>query len=159
MVVIAAMIALFMILLVDIPLCVLTLIGYPVTMTLSPLIPSREEREKWREMRGRLPLSDDEFIEQFYSGTSVPRDIPLRLRQIYAHQLGMDKVHPKDLATDFDWELDLWELVLEVQDEFGVEFTKEEILKLDGSFDSIVRAVATKRFEQMTSHEQNGNGV
>ena len=108
---------------------------------------------------GRLLLSDDEFIERYYSERSIPRDIPLRLRQIYAHQLGMDKVHPKDLATDFDWELDLWELVLEVQDEFGVEFTKEEILKLDGSFDSIVRAVATKRVEQMSGHEQNGNGV
>lgn len=144
-----------MILLVEIPLCVLMLVGYPVTMTLSPLIPSREEREKWREMRQRPLLSDDEFIDQYYSGASIRRDIPLRLRQICTAQLGMDKGHPKDLATDFNGELDLWDLVLEVRDEFGVNFTREEIQKLDGSFASIVHSVARKLREQDSPQEQN----
>ena len=95
-------IVLGLILLVDIPLCVLILVGYPATMTLSPLVSSAAERAKWREMRQRPQLSDDEFLERYYAATSIPRDIPLHLRSVYSEQLGIDKVQPDDIATDFD---------------------------------------------------------
>ena len=142
---------LWLILVVDIPLCVLILVGYPATMTLSPLVSSAAERAKWREMRQRPQLSDDEFLERYYAATSIPRDIPLRLRSIYSEQLGMDQVQPDDIATDFVGELDLWELALEVRDALGVQFTVEEVQQLTGSFDSFVRAVAAKRGDPVNS--------
>jgi len=128
----------------DISLCVLILVGYPPTMTLAPLFRTRSERAKWRQMRRRPLLSDDEFFERFYSGTSIPRDIPLRLRRIYAEQLGMDRVEPSDVAAEFDSEIDLMDLLDEVEEEFGVAFSIEEAHQLAGSFDSVARAVAAK---------------
>lgn len=149
-------IVLGLILLVDIPLCVLILVGYPATMTLSPLVSSAAERAKWREMRQRPPLSDDEFIERYYAATSIPHDIPRHLRRIYSEQLGIDKVQPDDIAADFDSELDLWDLAIAVQHEFGVHFTVGEVQQLAGSFDSFVRAVAAKRGAPVNNREDTG---
>ncbi len=148
-----------LILLVDIPLCVLILAGYPATMTLSPLVSSAAERAKWREIRGRPQLSDDEFLARYYAATSIPRDIPLHLRSIYSEQLSIDKVQPDDIATDSDGELDRWDLAIEVQHVLGIQFTVEEVQQLGGSFDSFIRAVAAKRGEQVNSRGDKGTFV
>lgn len=152
-------VVLCLILFVDIPLCVLILVGYPATMTLSPLVSSAAERAKWREMRQRPQLSDDEFLERYYAATSIPRDIPLHLRSVYSEQLGIDRVQPDDIATDFDGELDLWDLAMEVQHVLGVQFTLEEVQQLAGSFDSFVRAVAAKRGEHVNTQGDKGTFV
>jgi hypothetical protein len=132
----------------DIPLCVLILVGYPPTMTLSPLFRSSSERAKWRELRQRPFLSDDEFFERYYSNSSIPRDIPLRLRRIYAKQLGMERVQPDDVATEFDSDIDLWDVLADVQEEFDVDFLMDDARRLDGSFDSVACAVAGKISKQ-----------
>lgn len=126
------------------PVCILILLGQRPVMTLSPLFPSKEERAKWEEMRQRPVLSDDEFYERFYADTGISKEIPTRLRRIYATQLAMDRVWPADKATEFDSGLDLAELLAEVEEDFNVEVSDEEALKLDESFDSIVRLVASK---------------
>lgn len=56
----------------------------------------------------------------------------------------MDRLWPADKATEFDSELDLAELLAEVEEEFKLQVSDEEALKLDESFDSIVRLVASK---------------
>lgn len=113
-------------------------------MNLSPLFRTKEERSKWREMRQRPLLSDDEFYQRFYADTGIAKEILVRIRHIYATQLAMDRVWPADKATEFDSELDLAELLVEVEEEFKVEVSDDEALKLDGSFDSLVRLVARK---------------
>ena len=113
-------------------------------MNLSPLFRTKEERAKWREMRQRPMLSDDEFYERFYADTGIAKEIPVRLRRIYATQLAMDRVWPADKATECDSELDLAELLAEVEEAFNLEVSDEEALKLNESFDSIVRLVARK---------------
>src|SRR5262249_25686582 len=71
-----------MVLVVDLPVCFLILIGRPPVMTLSPLIPSAEERARWREMRARPWLDDEEFWTLFYADSEIPKEIPLRLRKL-----------------------------------------------------------------------------
>jgi hypothetical protein len=132
------------ILIFDLPVCLLILIGRPPIMTLSPLIASAEERRFRRAVRERPRLSDDEFHNRFYKDTEVPRHIPIRLRKIYATELGMDGVWPQDKATDFDGELDFADWMATVADEFGVQFADQEIRQMDGSFDSIVKCLAEK---------------
>ena len=132
------------ILIFTLPVCLLILFGARPVMTLSPLFPSQQKRARWAEMRQRPMLSDDEFYERFYADTGIAREIPIRLRRIYATQLAMDRVWPSDKATEFDGELDLADLVADVAEEFNVEVSNDEALKLDGSFDSIVRLVAGK---------------
>ena len=74
-----------MVLVVDLPICFLILIGKPPIMTLSPLIPSAEERANWKRLKERELLDDDAFYERFYAGTGIPKEIPLRLT--YQEQL------------------------------------------------------------------------
>ena len=56
----------------------------------------------------------------------------------------MDKVWPEDKAEEFDWEIDFADVLGMVEGEFGVKFTEADIGHIDGSFDSIVRALAKK---------------
>lgn len=128
------------------PICVLTLLGHQPVMTLSPLVPSSHQRAKWRDMRQRPELSDKEFYFQFYGSTGIPEEIPLRLRGVYAGQLGISRVLPNDKATDFDEELDFCDLLFAVAEEFSIEFTEAEVKELAtvGTFEAIVRCVASK---------------
>jgi hypothetical protein len=135
-----------LILLFDLPICFLILIGHPPVMTLSPLLPSGEERACRRQVRERPLLTDDAFYERFYANTGVSKEIVSRLRRLYAEQLPvpMEKVWPADKATDVDWELDFADVLGMVESEFGICFTKEDLADLNGSFDSLVRSVAKK---------------
>jgi hypothetical protein len=132
------------VLIFDLPVCLLILIGRPPVMTLAPLLPSADERRFRRAVRERPLLSDDEFYDQSYRDSEIPSHIAIRLRKIYAVELGMEKVWPEDKATDFDGELDLADLLIDVEDELGVQFTEAEVEQLDGSFDSIVKCLAGK---------------
>lgn len=132
------------ILVFDLPVCILILIGRPPAMTLAPLFSSAQERAYRRALRERPPLSDDEFCDRFYADTGYPRDIPIRLRRIYATALGMKNAWPEDKAEDFCEELDFTDLIAEVEDEFGLKFTEEEVRQMDGSFNTIVEFVAGK---------------
>ncbi len=135
---------LILILLIDLPTCFMILIGHPPVMTLSPLIPSAEERACWKRLRERPLLDDDAFYERFYAGTGIPKEVPIRLRRRYAKGLLMDKVWPEDKAAEFDWEVDFADVLGMAENEFGVKFTEADIGVIDRSFDSIVRVVAKK---------------
>ena len=132
------------ILIFDLPVCILIVIGRPPVMSLAPLLPSAEERRFRRVVRERPLLSDDEFSDRFYRDSGILPNIPIRLRKIYAAELGMDRVWPEDKATDFDGELDFADLLDAIADEFGVPFTDHEIGQMDGSFDSIVKCLVEK---------------
>ena len=48
----------------------------------------------------------------------------------------------KHLSTEFDWDIDFAAVLGMVENEFGVKFTEADVRDIDGSFDSIVGAVA-----------------
>src|SRR5438128_201516 len=60
---------------VAIPVAILYLIGRPVVMSLSPLIPSLESRAFQRELQDRPVLTDADFHARYYAGSGIPEDI------------------------------------------------------------------------------------
>jgi hypothetical protein len=73
-------------------------------------------------------------------------EIPIRLRKLFARELGSpwERLLPTDKPEDVYHDLDFAELVSDAQEEFAVSVSTDEIGELDGSFDSLVRCVASK---------------
>lgn len=139
----------------DLPVCVFVLIqwlatGEPPELSLSPLIPSREEREFRRNLRERPKLNDDEFYARFYADSSIPKHLAVQLRALLATQFGLDlgALHPLDNLIYADVELDWTYLMDEINEEFDIVVPEEMIGKLDGTFDSLLRCIAG-----VTEHE------
>ena len=57
-------------------------------------------------------------------------------------------MRPGDNACDAYPDLDFAELLYEVEDEFGIKIPIEDMKKMDGTFDGIVRYVALQRQAQ-----------
>jgi len=117
------------------------------------------------ETRRRPRLDDDAFYEQFYAGTGIPKDIPVRVRIIFESIVGLDRrvFRPGDNIFLNHEELDLAELIWRLEREFKMKVDIETAFKgpighkgkmtlcrgeIDGSFDSVVRYLARVRREQ-----------
>jgi len=92
-------------------------------------------------------LDDQAFYEAFFGGSGIPEDIPIRVRKVYVEQhrdcwMG---VRLDDNVCESDPDLDLAELLYEIEDELGIKIAWDEMRKLDGTFDAIVRYVASQR--------------
>jgi hypothetical protein len=100
-----------------------------------------------RELANRPHLEDRAFYEAHYGDSGIPEDIPIRVRKVCVEQLGdcWLGVRPDDNVCESDPELDLAELLYEMEDEFGIKIPRDEIRKMDGTFDAIVRSVAMQR--------------
>ena len=100
-----------------------------------------------RELVGRPGLDDESFHEAYYGGTDIPRDIPVRVRKVYVEQLGdcWKGVRPVDNACEAYPDLDFAELLYEIEDEFGIKIPDEAMRTMDGTFDEVVRYVASHR--------------
>jgi len=108
----------------------------------------KPERERTfeRDLARRVAMDNETFCRTYYGDPDIPKEIPIRLRKLFSHQLGQhrERLAPTDKPTDVYDDLDLYELLVEVQDEFGVRMSNQELSQLDGSFDSIVRLLAAK---------------
>lgn len=95
----------------------------------------------------RPQLDDGAFYEACYGGSDIPEDIPGRVRKVYVEQLGdcWQGVRPGDNVCEAYADLDLAELLYKVEDEFGIKIPDEDMKKMDGTFDAIVRYVALQR--------------
>jgi hypothetical protein len=110
------------------------------------------DRKLQREVAARPRLSEDAFYERFYSGLDIPREVPIRLRRLWADELGDEwyGVEPADNPAHVYWTLDLADLFDAAAEEFGIKIPKEDRHAIDGSFDSLVRYLA-KRQQQAAS--------
>ena len=92
-------------------------------------------------------MDDQAFHEAHYGGSGISEDIPIRVRKVYVEQLGdcWKGVRPDDNVCESDPDLDLAELLFEIEDDFGIKIPWDEMRKLDGTFDAIVRYVASQR--------------
>jgi acyl carrier protein len=97
-----------------------------------------------RELVNRPQLDDRAFYEAHYAGSSIPEDIPIRIRKVYMEQLGAcwKGVRPEDNACQTYPDLDLAELLYEMEEEFGITIPEKDMRKMGGSFDAIVRYIA-----------------
>ena len=100
-----------------------------------------------RELESRPQLDDQAFYEAHYGGSGIPEDIPIRVRKVYVEQLGdcWKGVRPDDNACQAYPDLDLAELLYEIEDQLGITISDEEMQKMNGTFDAIVRYVAIQR--------------
>ena len=92
----------------------------------------------------RPQLDDQAFYGAWYDGSGFPEDIPIRVRKVCVEQLGDCRkgVRPDDNVCESDPDLDLAELLYEIEDEFGIKMSDEDMKRMDGTFDTIVRYVA-----------------
>jgi len=113
---------------------------------LGEIFMSKHELAYERTLASRPLLNDDTFYRSHYATTDVPPDIPIRLRRLFAIQLGSpwEHVEPADKPHEMYDDLDFAELVYDTEEEFGVSIPVEEMQTLDGSFESLVRCVAAK---------------
>jgi hypothetical protein len=104
------------------------------------------ERRFLAELDERPVLDDRAFYDTYYAGSGIPEALPALVRRVYAEQLGRrwQAVRPDDRATDFMPDLDLYELILEVAEDLGLSGPFDDLEKLDGSFDSVVRYFAAR---------------
>jgi hypothetical protein len=119
---------------------------------------NESERAYEVELRRRPQLNDDDFYERFYAGSDVPKDIPIRLRQVYEKAMGDDVsgLHPQDnFAAIYDG-LDFSVILCRVEREFNLKIPLAAVVKaplkyrgkssstgdIDGTFDSVVRYLA-----------------
>ena len=102
------------------------------------------ERKYAEECDTRQPLTDDEFLEKYYSGKDFSADIPIRLRRLLSRVLGAHKVIPSDNVFDIYQDVDFMEIVYEVGEEFDMGISVDEASKCDGTFDSLVRLLVEK---------------
>ncbi len=126
------------------------------TLLLDCFIPERQ-RAYERDLESRVLMDDETFYQSNYGSTGIPREIPIRLRRLFAYQLGScwEHVQPADKPTDADDNLDFAELVFDVEEEFGVSIPIQDMMELDGSFDSLVRCVSVKLgLPSADEHEQ-----
>ncbi len=100
-----------------------------------------------RELLSRPQLDDHAFYEAYYGGSGIPEDIPIRVRKVYVEQLGgcWKGVRPDDKVCEAYPDLDLAEVLYEIEDEFGIKILDEAMKTMDGTFDAIVRCVASLR--------------
>jgi hypothetical protein len=119
-------------------------VGIPLAVLAALFLKPAKERRFEQALASRPQLDDDTFYETFYGGTDIPRAIPVRLRRLYAAQLGRRwlKVFPRDNPALVCDDLDFADLLTDVGQEFGVAFPPEARRQLDGSFDSVVKYLA-----------------
>ena len=100
-----------------------------------------------RELLSRPQLDDQAFYEAHYGSSGIAEEIPIRVRWVCVEQLGdcWKGVRPEDNVCEFEPDLDLAELVHEIEDEFGIKIPDEDINRMNGTFDEIVRYVASQR--------------
>lgn len=110
------------------------------------------ERAYEAELRRRPQLDDDDFYEQYYAGSGVPRSNPLRYRRLLRSILGIDlaALQPQDnIAAIFEG-LDFADVLYRINREFRVSIPLEVVRfdpcdpadatpSIDGTFDSVVR--------------------
>ena len=119
------------------------------------------ERAYAELLEQRPHLSDDEFFEEFYAASGITRDIPVRLRTLYENIFGYDlaALRPEDNHAYFYDGVDFADVMYRVQREFDLkEIPYATVVKppltyrgitneqgeIDGTFDSVVRYVATE---------------
>ena len=116
------------------------------------------ERAYREQLRQRPKLDDDAFYQTFYSGTGIPRDIPVRLRRLYEKIIGdnLSALQPQDNQAFIYGGIDFGDVLYRVEREFKLKIPRESTVKapltyhgyssptgeIDGTFDSVVRYLA-----------------
>jgi len=130
---------------VVIPICVMYLIGNPVVMSLSPLIPSAESTAFRMRLSERPAVGDAEFYG-FFAESGIPGEIVARLRRcLLKLDPLIERATPDDNLCLLDDELDFACLLHLVEREFGIKFAEKTDYKtIDGTLGNLLRLTYSK---------------
>lgn len=110
--------------------------------------PSSESAALWEQVRARTALGDDQFYEDYYTGSGIPKEIPSRLRTILSDVgFPVARLIPSDNLALLDEDLDFGDVLWRVGSRFPVQIARKEYALFDGTLDNLVREVhaRTKR--------------
>ena len=120
-----------------------------VLKALQSMMQYSTEQAYFRKCETRQLLSNDEFYGRFYDGSDIPRLVVERTREVFADQLAMDRVDPRDHLGQIFPDLDFNEVTKEVANAFGIPCPPSNP---DGdTFDDVVRWIA----KHIPRQEQN----
>jgi len=141
-------------LIITIPICCCYLLGHPVVISLSPLVPSAESRTFLCTLRNRTPMTHDQFYEMFYATSDIPKPVIVGVRNclITFHPIA-DRLVPADDLTLLDDELDLAEVLRWMNQEFRVQFSQKDYASVDGTLDNLIR-VTHRKVQAMVVSDQ-----
>jgi hypothetical protein len=121
-------------------------------------------------LQERPKRNDDEFFDEFYAATSIPRDIPIRLRKLYEEIIGVEfsALRPEDNHAIIYDELDFADVLYRVGREFSLNIPIETVLKspltyrgrashqgeIDGTFEPVVRYLAKARYSSDSANSE-----
>jgi acyl carrier protein len=93
------------------------------------------ERKFYAEYRARAPISDEEMIAKFFYDVTIAPTIPARVRHVFGRELGLEpeRILPDDDFMQIYAEFDLGEIVLEVEEEFGICIENDIASTMKGS--------------------------
>jgi len=145
----------------DVPVCVFVLAKWflngepPDLFAELGIAQPREMRELFRQLKTRPKLDDDAFYETYFAGTSIPKNVPIKLRDALDETYDRDfrGVHPTDKVVFVEFDLDSdWDDVYDwLQSVFDMtisdEMRREE---LNGTFLSLVECVVDPRCREAT---------
>jgi hypothetical protein len=147
----------------DLPVCLLVAIQWIATgeapeLSLSPLIPTREERRFHRTLRERQRLDDDEFYSVYYAESGIPKRLTVQLRASLQSELGFDLggLHPLDNLTYADSEIDWGDIIYRINRDFKVVFPEAVITETNYTFDSFVRCLTQLELDGKKSCSTQG---
>ena len=94
----------------------------------------------------RQPLSDDEFYIQYFEAQGIPKEIPVKVREIFREQFGADfsRINNSDDFSEgmnFIWGFDSMadiEIIMAVEEEFDIKIEDEEAEKMISIQDIVV---------------------
>jgi hypothetical protein len=106
-------------------------------------------QSEWRfkqDLKQRHHFSQSEFFDEFCQGSAIERQVIIRLLLLFADQFDIDPtlIRPTDNFFRIYGDLDAVEFFEALRREFGVSFSNRELEDIEGSFDSIVRAVNSR---------------
>ncbi len=119
--------------LIAFPACFLYLIGKPLVTSESPKFR--------RRLREQPALSDDEFYDQFYRGSDVPKDTVVRLRRCLIEEFDplVERAIPSDCLALLNDEIDFADVLWTVGRRLNIRFVPADYQNIDGSFDNLIR--------------------
>jgi len=142
----------FTILVFDVPVCLLVAWVWirerqPPQLSLSPLIPTRAERELYRNLKNRPQLNDDEFYSAYYLTSGISKKTISTIRSILSEQIGMNlsTLLPHDDLTLIDPDIDWTIIIDEVEREFETRFADSELEAGPATLDFFVQHLREKQ--------------
>lgn len=101
---------------------VIFVVGFVVVMITIFMWLTRPFRAFEKELKLRTPVPDDKLAALYFEGSTIPPDVPVRVRRLFAKHTSyeFDRLLPDDDLMFFWEDLDGAPLIEDIEREFGV---------------------------------------